>query len=341
MRVVILHDRMPLKAGPDEVDTLVQAEEVAWALRSLGHFPCLLEFDPSDGRLAEQLSAHSAELVFNLVETPRGQGPSVGQTPALLERLGLPFTGSGQVALEATSNKLTAKKILVGAKLDTPLWLGPVIGEAWGVEPGRVYILKSVWEHGSLGLDEDSLIRPHSLAQLLAELAQRREAYGGEWFAEAFISGREFNLALLAGPNGPHVLPPAEILFDQLGAQRPHLVGYKAKWEAESYEYNHTPRRFDFSPQDQALIQDLSGLAEECWRLFGLRGYARVDFRVDEASRPWILEINANPCLTNEAGFMAAARQLGLSQADVVNIILTEALTQAGEEGLLASRRQI
>ena len=59
---------------------------------------------------------------------------------------------------------------------------------------------------------------------------RRREEAGGEWFAEAYIEGREFNLSLLSGKNGPEVLPLAEILFEDYPPGKARVVGYRAKW---------------------------------------------------------------------------------------------------------------
>jgi D-alanine-D-alanine ligase len=106
-------------------------------------------------------------------------------------------------------------------------------------------------------------------------------------------------------------------------------VGHRAKWEADSFEFHHTPRRFDFPPGDEELLARLQHLATACWRLFGLRGYARVDFRVDRQGRPWILEVNANPCLSPDAGFIAAADRAGLSFEAMIQRILDQALLPA------------
>ena len=117
-------------------------------------------------------------------------------------------------------------------------------------------------------------------------------------------------------------LPPAEIDFAAFPDDKPHIVGYRAKWDADSFEYHHTPRRFDFPANDRPLLDRLSQLAIQCWREFGLRGYARVDFRVDEAGRPWILEINANPCLSPDAGFAAAVEQAGIGYDQAIERIV-------------------
>ena len=146
---------------------------------------------------------------------------------------------------------------------------------------------------------------------------------GDDRFVERYIDGREFNLSLLASEEGQNVevLPPAEIAFVDFPPGKPRIVGYAAKWRRDSYEYSHTPRQFGAERTEPLLAHMLSDLARQCWALFGLRGYARVDFRVDRWNRPWVIEINGNPCLSPDAGFMAAAKEAGLSPADVIRRI--------------------
>jgi D-alanine-D-alanine ligase len=162
-------------------------------------------------------------------------------------------------------------------------------------------------------------------------MSSRQERQGGECFAEAYIEGREFNLSLLASKAGPQVLPPAEIRFEDYPEGKTRIVGYRAKWHEGSFEYLHTVRSFEFPPQDSELILRLTDLATRCWCLFDLRGYARVDFRVDREGRPWVLEVNVNPCLSPDAGFYAAAAQTGLSFTQVVERIIGDCLGAAGQ----------
>ncbi len=84
----------------------------------------------------------------------------------------------------------------------------------------------------------------------------------------------------------------------------------------------NTPRRFDFPPHDSPLLKRIGELAAACWDLFRVRGYTRVDFRVDPDGRPWILEVNANPCLSPDAGFAAALERAGISYDEAVARIL-------------------
>src|SRR5690606_34720353 len=102
------------------------------------------------------------------------------------------------------------------------------------------------------------------------------------------------------------VLPVAEIDFSAFGPGKARIVGHDAKWVEDSFEYQHTPRLFDFGDDDAALLDELRSLAHRASLEFGVGGYARVDFRVDATGKPWILEINANPCLSPDAGFAAA-----------------------------------
>jgi ribosomal protein S18 acetylase RimI-like enzyme len=200
--------------------------------------------------------------------------------------------------------------------------------------------VKSVWEHGSVGIDDDGIVADARAAARL--LAERAAARGGEWFAEGFVEGRELNVALLAGPGGPEVLPIGEIRFQDWPAGKPRIVNYAAKWQADSFEYGHTPRAFDLPPEDAPLLAELGRLALACWRLFDLRGHARVDFRVDGAGRPWVLEVNANPCISPESGFVAMLEEAGIGYDQAIARIVADALSagDAGPVGAAAAGRR-
>jgi GNAT superfamily N-acetyltransferase len=188
------------------------------------------------------------------------------------------------------------------------------------------YIIKAIWEHASAGLDDHAIIRTGDGSTVAEQIQSRSRQTGRQCFAEKFIDGREFNLSLLANGSAPHVLPPAEIDFAAFPKDKPRIVGYAAKWDEQAFEFDNTPRRFDFPSADKPLLDTLRGLALDCWRLFDLRGYARVDYRVDAKGRPWILEINANPCLSPDAGFAAALAQAQVPFERAVEWILEDAL---------------
>ncbi|MFO1351696.1 MAG: D-alanine--D-alanine ligase [Gammaproteobacteria bacterium] len=319
---VILHGAVAADAPPDEQDVLVEVETVAQILGDLGfaaeRLPLTLDLGAARQRLGERRPA----FVFNLVETLAGCGRYIHLAPALLEELGLRYTGAPLNATFLTSNKLAAKQLLNLAGIPTPAWRLPTSKKGRDCPPP--WIVKSVWEHASIGLDDRSLTGKSADLQRL--FAEKHARFGGDWFAERYIDGREFNLALLAGQRGLEVLPPAEIVFRDFPAGKPKIVGYPAKWDESAFEFHNTPRRFDFPDHDQALLETLKALALRCADVFQLRGYARVDFRVDRHGQPWVLEVNTNPCLAPDAGFAAAVQQAGLTLHTAVARIVATAL---------------
>jgi D-alanine-D-alanine ligase len=315
-RAAILHDAHAALGPPDQSDTLVEAGAIAATLRALGFEPEIVATGLDLKALERTLGGLAPAVVVNLVESLEGRGRLLHLVPALLESLGLPFTGCSAAAIALTSDKPLAKRVLASAGVPTPVTFSP------GTRTGR-WIVKSIWEHASLGLDDDAIVPAENAA---ATIERRRAALGGDWFAEEFVPGRELNVALLAERNGARALPVAEIRFDAFPADKPRIVGYAAKWDLESFEYRNTPRSFAVEPE---LAERLRRIALDCWALFRLDGYARVDFRVDERGRPWVLEVNANPCLSPDAGFAAALVEAGIGYEAAVARLIDDALGRA------------
>lgn len=328
MHIAILYNQPPTDATADDLDVLVQRDAVAAALGRLGHsvteVPCSLDLDTVHQRLASS----RPDVVFNLVESLGGSDRLMPLATVLLDGLHLPYTGCHTSAILATSDKLRAKLQLVAAGLPTPAWsaappAGPTLAGEFIHGP---YILKAVAEHASIGLDDSAVVNVAAAEELPPLIHDRSRRIGRPCFAEQFIPGREFNLSLLANDRSAQVLPPAEIDFSLLPDGKPHIVGYAAKWNSDSVEYQQTPRRFDFPAEDEVSLGRLSELALRCWQLFDLRGYARVDFRLDADGQPWILEVNANPCLSPDAGFAAALERAGIPFDAAVARILQSAV---------------
>lgn len=326
MRVVIVHDTVGDGDAPDARDALAQADAVAAALQRLGHTVHRIACSLDLAATLRSITTARADLVFNLVESIDGQGRLIHLLPYCLEARSIPCTGAPAQAMLLTSNKILAKQWMTMAGIATPAWLDPSRPGDGGVRPDDAgkctWIVKSVWEHASIGLGPESIIENTAPDAVRSVLADRAPTLGGACFAEAFVDGREFNLSLLAGTDGPEVLPPAEIVFDGYTADMPRIVDYRAKWDANAWEYHHTPRRFDFEPVDRDLINALKATALTCWQCFGLAGYARVDFRVAADGTPFVLEINANPCIAPDAGFAAALAQAGIDFTDAVDRII-------------------
>lgn len=330
IRVLIVHNAVAADAPAAERDVLAQVDVVETACRELGYpcetLACSADLQP----LIARLTSDPPHVVFNLVEALAGCDRLAWLIPATLETLGIPCTGTPAVPLNLSNDKLRTKQKLQLAGLPTPAsFTSESLCDPKSVrqfQPGQ-YILKAIGEHASLGLDDSAVVQAKSATELQAKLALQTERLHKPCFAERFIAGREFNLSLLATIKSPlaDVLPPAEIDFSDFPADKPRIVGSAAKWDEGTFEFDHTPRKFDFPASDEPLLERLRSLSRSCWQVLELDGWARVDFRVDEQGQPWILEVNTNCCLSPDAGFAAAADRGGITMLEVVNRIILAA----------------
>ncbi len=348
MRVTIVFNAPEPDADASQQDVLTQVEAVQGSLRRLGHevsrLACTLDLDVA----RRELQTLRPDRVFNLVESLAGSDRFQVAIPVWLESMAIPYTGASGRAMRETGNKPLAKERLSAAGLPTPAWLesdfDAPMEPTFSAPPGeescrslpsrstprplafqggqpRTVIVKPIWEHASLGMDDHCVATLHELPAAKAFLQAHERTIRCPCFLEEFVDGQEFNLSVLTGGQ---VLPPAEIEFHGFPLGKPRIVGYRAKWDESSPEYAQTTRRFEFNDADQGLLHHLAELARACWSLFELRGWARIDFRVDEQGQPWILEINANPCLSPDAGFAAALAHTGIPFDVAISRILDD-----------------
>lgn len=317
--VIIYHSPLAENAPADELDVLDEAAYFRAGLEILGYEVLIWPFPFDMKRLEKQLQEVKPGFVVNLVETIFGNGRLVHVGPAFFEHFQVPYTGCQSDAIYTTSDKILAKKLMKEVGIPTAgFFTYGTLKKASDKISGQ-WIVKSAWEHASFGLDENEKLLFETRDELLNRF--EKEKNPDHFFAERYIHGREFNLSILGKKTDAEVLPPAEIRFTYPDG-KPRIVGYKAKWDEASFEYINTNRSFDFTEYDRTLLEKLKHICHQCWVVFGLTGYARVDFRVDENGNIFVLEINANPCISADSGFVAAATRAGLSQKEVVKRIL-------------------
>lgn len=320
-RVAVAHNAVSESDDPSTRDVLAQAGLVAEALAALGIDASVVAIGPEGVAPA---AFEGASVIFNLVESPPGRPHFQVEVAAALERLGVPLTGSSAAVIAATTDKAASRHRLERA--------GVAVAPGGVLDPDRPdvfdrvpspWILKPALEDASLGLEDDAVTAdPEAALARAAELGRRFP--GQPLLVEHLLPGREFNLSVLAGPDGPELLPPAEMTFVDFPPGRPRIVGWEAKWDESSFAFRHTVRRF-LGRDEEDLEERLARIAAAAWEACGVAGYARIDVRADEEERPCVLEVNANPCLSPDAGFIAAAARAGLEPRHVVERILTAA----------------
>ena len=310
-KVVIIHSG----SNEDEAnfDTLQQAKEIANILKK-SSIPFAVGNIKDEGLIQKIINYDKNKIIiFNLVETLKYSDAKIYQFTTFLDFLNLCYTGATSHFLLLTQNKITTKKILKTSKINTPKWIEE--DKITDKKLSKKYIVKSAIEHCSLGIDDNS-IADVNLAQITKE---KKQKYGGVWFAEEYIEGREFNISVMKIEGKLKILPLAEMIFYEDPSKSSRIVDYQAKWDG-SLNY----RSFD-SNVSTKLANNIRKTILKLVQIFNINSYARIDLRVNKNEKVFVIDINANPCLSFDAGFMAACKKFGLTPKNVIINILKNA----------------
>jgi D-alanine-D-alanine ligase len=299
------------------------------ALLALGHEPVPVEFTGDPAAWLDAIRGGGFDLVFNLCEGLAGQGADEPLPAAAAELLGLPMTGARSFTLGLCVRKDLVNAQLRAHRISVPDWAVARAGQplAWSRYPA---IVKPAAEDASLGIDAASFVRNRD--ELEAARARGHESWE-RLLVQRFVDGREVNVALV----GDCVLPHSEIVFS-LPHGLPRMVTYAAKWEAGSvYDRGTVPRIVgDAEPR---LSARLTRLARRAWAAVEGVGYARVDVRVDDRERLYVIDVNPNPDLSPGAGLARQAAAEGWSYADLVARIVDLAATTQDARARQRARR--
>ncbi len=300
-----MYNKLSENSAKDEKDVLDQVSLVEEELSWIGYQVEKLEFSLDVKSFLTSVSKVKPDVVFNLVESVENNGKLICLAPGILEHIGMPYTGTKYDQMFLCQNKVVAKELMGKNDILTPRWSRT---DNPKFIPGKQYLVKPIWEDGSLGIEDE---------KLFTSVNEDLKSYDPDkFFLEEYVDGREFNVAILAG----EVLEPAEIIFRGFEGL-PKILGYKAKWEEDSFQYKNTFRSFDI---EEGVRKKLKEIGEKCWIFFNMKGYARVDFRMDPSGEIYVLEVNPNPCISADSGFIAAAQNFGYSKKDVVEKILKD-----------------
>lgn len=262
--------------------------------------------------VARRVEAAGVDVAFLALHGRYGED---GTIQGLLEMMGIPYTGSGVLASALAMNKIAAKKVVRGTGVTTPDYYevdaeepGVLVSARIEAELGFPVMLKPVEEGSSLGV-----FKCKCDADLRIALDEGREQFGAV-FAERFVAGTEITVGVLERNGGLEALPILELL---------------PKNEFYDYEAKYTEGMTDFVLPARLAPSVYAEAEREAVAAFvavGCRGYARVDMMVDGAGRPWFVEVNTLPGMTNTSDLPAQARAAGISYEELVETILLTAV---------------
>lgn len=313
-------------AGDDEeeFDSPETIQALADTLTMLGHDVELL----GDGEplLRKLLPGPRPDLVLNIAEGTGGLRSREARVPAVLEMLGIPYTGSDPLTLATTLDKDCAKRLVEASGIKTPAWAlytGDSMDAAARAEFDRrvanlplPLIVKPAFEGSSKGILTTNVI--HSRAELATTLDRLNAAYRQPVLVEEFIDGDELTVGLV-GNNPPEVIGIMRMLPTQKTSQ-PFVYSLEVKRDWERLVRYECPARL--APGDTAAV---SAAALAAWRALGCRDVSRIDFRL-RAGVPYFLEVNPLPGLSPVSGdLVLLSRFMGIEHPQLIARIIEAA----------------
>ncbi len=279
----------------------------------------------SDVRTAiKKFMNYSPDVILNFVESVEGKANLESNVAGLYDLLEIPYTGNNMICLGNCLSKSRTKQILQSHGIRTPkhyiaaLNCIPSRNELSLKFPA---ILKLAKEDASIGISEFSVVNNYeALNQRIEYLFAN---YKQDVIIEEYIEGRELNVAIL----GDKILPISEIRFDGLPDDLPKIITYEAKWSPESVYYKNTVPKCP-APLEDTVKEKIEKMAKDTFDALDCRDYARVDIRLTAKNVPYVIEVNPNPDISPDAGFIRSAGAAGISYEEVLYKLTSMALAR-------------
>lgn len=273
-----------------------------------------------------RLMVRKYDIVFNIAEGMRGAAREA-QFPAVMEMLGIAYTGSGPLTLATALDKARTKEVLTHHGIPTAKFITTVDTSATLNEllPGTEYpvVVKPLSEGSSKGVKNSSFVKNDT--ELRAEIQRIKSDYDQPAIVEEFLSGREFTVAVLGNGINARVLPIVEIKLSELPAEANGIYSYEAKW---IYDVTDNPLDIFSCPADLTpeLKQEISETVLKTYHALDCKDWSRIDVRLDQNGKPNIIEVNPLPGILpkieDNSCFPKAARTAGMNYNETMLAVL-------------------
>jgi D-alanine-D-alanine ligase len=325
LRVIMLADESLLPAGDLKDYSEKQRElrktefDVRDAIEELGHEVFSIGVSDDLSTIRGAIDAHKPDIVFNLVEEFAGIGHFDQHVVSYLELRKQAYTGCNPRGLTLARDKALTKKILAYHGLKVPEFAIFAKRRPTKRPESLAFPLfvKSLTEEGSVGISDASIV--HGDEKLMERVKFIHRTTDTTALAEQFIEGREIYVGVM-GNDRVTVLPPWEFVMTKKEDGAPLIASGRAKWDPEYQRQvglKTGPARL--SKKMQAKLADLS---KEIYRLLGMSGYARLDYRVTEDGDAYLLEANPNPQIAKDEDFALSAKYVGINYPALIEQLI-------------------
>lgn len=304
-----------------EFDVVVTLKEMGHKVRPLGVYNDL-------GPLREILQEWKPHIVFNLLEEFHGSALYDHSVVSYLELMRQPYTGCNPRGLLLAHDKSLCKKLLLYHRIRTPRFKVLPLGRRPRLPRRLDYpmIVKSLVEDGSYGIAQASVVRGEE--KLLERIDYLHSRLKTPVIIEEFIEGRELYLSVI-GNRRLEVLPPLELMFGDMPHGQSRIATSRAKWNPK-YQKTHKIDLVIAQHLSAELQKDLEKLGKRIYKSLDLNGYARIDIRLDEQLRPYVLEVNANPDVGYGEELSCSAEAAGMDYERLLQRLINLGLQYRG-----------
>ncbi len=288
-------------------------------LRELGHDVSVLGCKDNIAIVTTALNKEKPDLVFNLTEQLGGDRRMDMNIAAVLEMLGIPFTGSGPAGLMLCRDKRLCKQLLTLHRIRVPSFTSIAPKHKVRIPKSLNYplIIKPAFEDSSEGISNASVVNNETA--LMERVKFVHQGWDQPVIAEEYIEGRELYISII-GNKHLTVLPIRECIFDTDSSEGPQITTYRVKWNAEYRK--KWGIEFGFAKLDAAIVKNIERTCKRVYRLLQIRDYGRIDIRLTPENKLVVLEVNPNADIAYGEEIAEAAEKGGIKYEQLINRII-------------------
>ena len=313
-------------SDPDDMytenDVYQSLKANGFEVRRLGIFNSLVP-------LFEEIRDFQPDVIFNMVEVFNDKTHLEKNMAAVLELIGIPYTGASSENMYLCNDKALSKKIFRYHRLRVARF--QTFYRGYQVRRPKMIrlpaVIKPLCEEASRGISQASIVDNDE-----AFVERIKFIHGNmnmDAIAEEYIEGRELYVSVI-GQKQLQVLPPREMKFGELPEDEPRIATYKAKWD-EKYRQRWGIKSAYISKLADGVEERIIDACKRAYRALNMRSFVRFDIRITPEGRVYIIEPNANPCLAKEDEVAQSAEKVGISYNQLIRRIVNMALPKNDE----------